>query len=98
MSALHWLLFMVLLFVILHHKTQQKTMGMTVSATNLLKLTSIAAAVIFIIFFAHTVRSNWDFVAYYQGKQMQNPLPYAYQNPYLGEQARWIDLSSVLKY
>lgn len=96
LSVLHWLLFMLLLFVVLHHKTQQKRMGVTVSAINLLKLTSVSVAVILLLFYAHSIRSNWDFVAYYQGKQMQNPLPYAYQNPYLSEQARWIDLSAMM--
>lgn len=96
MSALHWLLFMGLLFVALHHQTRQKIIGLTVSATNLLKLSSISVAVVLVLFYAHSIRSNWDFVAYYQGKQMQNPLPYAYQNPYLGEQARWIDLSAMM--
>lgn len=96
MSALHWLVFMWLLFVVLQHQTRQKTMGLTVSATNLLKLSSISGAIILVVFYAHSIRSNWDFVAYYQGKQMQNPLPYAYQNPYLGEQARWIDLSAMM--
>lgn len=96
MSALHWLVFMLLLFVVMHHKVQHKEVGSTVSATNLLKYSSLLVATILVIFYAHSIRSNWDFVAYYQGKQMQNPLPYAYQNPYLSEQARWIDLSAMM--
>ncbi len=96
LSALHWLLFMLLLFVVMHHKVQHKKIGLTVAATNLLKYSSLSVAAILVVFYAHSTRSNWDFVAYYQGKQMQNPLPYAYQNPYLGEQARWIDLSAMM--
>ena len=96
LSALHWLLFMLLLFVVMHHKVQHKKIGLTIAATNLLKYSSLSAAVILVVFYAHSVRSNWDFVEYYAGQQMQNPLPYAYQNPYLSEQARWIDLSAMM--
>lgn len=96
LSALHWLLFMLLLFVVMNHKVQDKKVGLTVAATNLLKYSNLSVAVILVVFYAHSVRSNWDFVEYYAGKQMQNPLPYAYQNPYLSEQARWIDLSAMM--
>lgn len=96
LSALHWMVFMLLLFVVMHHKVQNKKIGLTVAATNLLKYSSLSVATILVVFYAHSIRSNWDFVSYYQGKQMQNPLPYAYQNPYLGEQARWIDLSAMM--
>lgn len=48
------------------------------------------------VFLVHTMRSNWDFVDFYQGKQREAALPYAHQNLYLAEQAQWIDMSSML--
>ncbi len=69
---------------------------MTIYAQKLSAISVLVITLIFVLFLMHTIRSNWDFVAFYQGKQSENPLPVAKQNPYLSEQARWIDMSAMM--
>ncbi|MCX4189373.1 Wzy polymerase domain-containing protein [Methylophaga sp. OBS3] len=96
MSVIHWFVFIIIIYSLLNHKTNVKQIGITKAAINLTRLTVVSVTSLLIVFYAHTLRANWDFVFYYQGEQMDTPLPYAYKNPYLGDQARWIDLSAIL--
>ncbi len=96
MSAQHWfalLLIMALPFVPLN---KQRTNQMTIYAQKLSAITVLILALFFVLFLSHTIRANWDFVAFYQGKQSEKPLPIAKQNPYLSEQAQWIDMSAMM--
>jgi len=96
MSVLHWSVFIFLLAVINQSAVSHKIKTITVSLSRLTTILLIFLFAGFIVFFAHTIRSNWDFVAFYKGEQNENPLPYAYKNPYLSEQARWIDMSAMM--
>lgn len=96
MSGLHWFVFLVLLGTINQYPISHKTKTITVSLTRLINVMLVILFVVFMAFFAHTFRSNWDFVAFYKGEQNDNPLPYAYKNPYLADQARWIDMSAMM--
>jgi len=96
MSVLHWFVFIFLLAVINQSAVSKKIKAITISLSRLTTILLIFLFAGFIVFFAHTLRSNWDFVAFYKGEQMSKPLPYAYKNPYLSEQARWIDMSAMM--
>jgi hypothetical protein len=78
------------------HLLKQRSNGMTMYAQKLSSITVLTLTLIFMLFLGHTIRANWDFVAFYQGKQSEKPLPVAKQNPYLSEQAEWIDMSAMM--
>lgn len=69
---------------------------MTIYAQKISAMTIFILTLIFGLFLAHTIRANWDFVAFYEGKQSETPLPFAKQNPYLSETAYWIDMSAMM--
>ncbi|MDH5358247.1 MAG: Wzy polymerase domain-containing protein [Gammaproteobacteria bacterium] len=96
MSALHWFVFITLLAVTCRLHARNKIKTITISLTRLLNVISVSLFAIFMVLFVHTIRSNWDFVAFFKGEQNDNPMPYAYKNPYLSEQARWIDMSAIM--
>jgi O-antigen polymerase len=96
MSALHWFVLLLLLFVLFRPQSQSRTLHLSAIARSSLKITSLLLTTLLMLFYVHTLRGNWDFVGFYKGEQMANPLPYAYKNPYLLEQAQWIDMSTIL--
>lgn len=96
MSALHWFTLLLLMAIPFVPLSRQRNNGMTMYAQKLSAITLLTLTLIFVLFLTHTIRSNWDFVAFYQGKQSENPLPIAKQNPYLSEQAQWIDMSALM--
>ncbi|MEX1199837.1 MAG: Wzy polymerase domain-containing protein [Methylophaga sp.] len=96
LSALHWLVFIMLLFMVLRHQAAIKQMTMTVAANRLLTGLIWLFSGLLLWFYIHTVLANRDFLDYYAGNHGETVLPYAYNNPYLAEQARWIDLSAIL--
>jgi O-antigen polymerase len=96
MSGLHWFVFIVLLVMINRHQASNIIKNITVSLSRFINGILITLFIVLMVFFAHTLRSNWDFVAFYKGEQNDNPLPYAHKNPYLADQARWIDMSAMM--
>lgn len=96
MSAVHWFALFLLMALPFMHLSRQRSNGMTMYAQKLSTITLLTLTLIFVLFLIHTIRANWDFVAFYQGKQSENPLPIAKQNPYLSEQAQWIDMSAMM--
>lgn len=96
MSALHWFSLLVLIALPFIHLLRSRANGMTIYGRKLSAISVLTLALIFTLFLAHTIRANWDFVAFYQGRQLENPLPIAKQNPYLSEQAQWIDMSAMM--
>jgi O-antigen polymerase len=96
MSALHWLLFVILLAVIIRHSMIIKQVNLSQMMTSLIKVNLLAGMLICCFFLIHTVRANWDFVSFYKGEQRQETLTIAKQNPYLYRDAVWIDRSSIL--
>lgn len=96
MSSTHWFLFILLFSFPFRHYLVNKSNVMTFSAKRLSRLFLWLTTCLAILFLFHTMRSNWDFVDFYRGENLDKPLPYAYQNPYLREQAVWHDMSSFL--
>jgi O-antigen polymerase len=96
MSAVHWFALLLMMGLPFMHLLKQRSNGMTMYAQKLSSITVLTLTLIFMLFLGHTIRANWDFVAFYQGKQSEKPLPVAKQNPYLSEQAEWIDMSAMM--
>lgn len=96
MSALHWFTFLILISLPFLPLSNGRHNGMTIYAKSLASVSVLVITIIFSIFLVHTIRSNWDFVAFYKGEQSDNPLPIAKKNPYLAYQAQWIDMSAML--
>lgn len=96
MSSLHWLLLSTLIALSFAFRLRRQANSMTVYAHKLSAISILLVTSILILFLLHTVRANWDFVDFYQGKQSHNPLVIAKQNPYLSEQAQWIDMSAMM--
>ncbi len=96
MSAMHWLAFMILLAVPLKLFSTQRNNLMTVYAKKLSAISLLVISLILMAALAHTIRANWDFVSFYKGQQNEDPLPIAKKNPFLSEQAQWIDMSAMM--
>jgi O-antigen polymerase len=96
MSAMHWLAFMILLAVPLKLFSTQRSNLMTVYAKKLSAISLLVISLILMAALAHTIRANWDFVSFYKGQQNEDPLPIAKKNPFLSEQAQWIDMSAMM--
>lgn len=96
MSALHWFTLLLIMALAFVPMLKLCTNHVTIYAQKLSAMTVLTLTLIFVLFLMHTIRANWDFVAFYQGKQSENPLPIAKQNPYLSEQAQWIDMSAMM--
>lgn len=96
MSAMHWLAFMILLAVPLKLFSTQRNNLMTVYAKKLSAISLLVISLILIAALAHTIHANWDFVSFYKGQQNEDPLPIAKKNPFLSEQAQWIDMSALM--
>ncbi|MCX4187662.1 PglL family O-oligosaccharyltransferase, partial [Methylophaga sp. OBS4] len=95
-SILHWFVLVILLALPFSHQLTNRNNSLTIYANKLAAISLWAIVGIFILFLLHTVRSNWDFVAFYKGEQRENPLQIAKQNPYLSDQAQWIDMSAMM--
>jgi O-antigen ligase len=96
LSALHWFILLTLMALPLLHGVRQRSNGMTVSAQRLSSAGLLTVTLVCLLFLTHTIRANWDFVAFYHGEQKENPLSIAKKNPYLSEQAQWIDMSAMM--
>lgn len=96
MSATHWLTFMALIAVPFKLFSSERYNRMTVYAKKLSAISLLVISIIMLVALAHTMRSNWDFVSFYKGQQNVNPLPAAKKNPFLSEQAQWIDMSAMM--
>lgn len=96
MSALHWFVLLTVMALPLLHGVRQRSNGMTVSAQRLSSAGLLTVTLVCLLFLTHTIRANWDFVAFYHGEQKENPLSIAKKNPYLSEQAQWIDMSAMM--
>jgi O-antigen polymerase len=95
-SALPWFVFLVILFVLFRPQSQQRVLQLSAIARSSVKITSLLLTTLLMVFYAHTVRSNLDFIFYAKGEQTSAPMPFAYKNPLLYEQAEWIDMNNIL--
>lgn len=96
MSALHWFLFIFLLVQIFNTELVIKQNKLSEFGQKFTALSIMLIALIMLIFFAHTIRANWDFIAFYKNRYSEQRLSVAKGNPYLSEQARWMDMTTML--
>lgn len=98
MSTLHWFVFMLLMFVVMHHILVYKVIGLTLSASILLKLGNIAMTLVLVMFYAHSLRANWDFIEFVStgNDPEKHRLYFALNNPYLQSTAEWVGMSNIL--
>ncbi len=96
MSALHWFVFLTLLTLPFMHLLRIHTNSMTIYAQKLAAIGALTATIIFILFLLHTIIANRDFPEYYKNPYGEDRLSKALVNPYLGEQARWMDMTTML--
>jgi len=96
-SAIHWFMFIFILTVITTSNPIIKKQDLTISARRSSSLVLALLMLLGFVFFAHTLRSQYDFTEFYQKLNLDKPaFPYALQNPYLGEEARWLQMSEFL--
>lgn len=96
LSMLSYLVFVLLLSQAFSVRTNTVQLNLSASMMGLLRGMLVLLTLILVVFYAHTLRANYQFIGYYQSGQTSNDLDIAYQNPYLGEQARWIDYSAAM--
>jgi len=96
MSALHWLILLVLMSMPFVHLSKPLTNGMTIYAQKLSAITVLSFSLIFVVFISHTMIANRDFPEYYKDPYNDKRLSVALVNPYLREQAQWMDMTTIL--
>jgi O-antigen ligase len=96
-SVVHWILFILLLFILFHNLSIRKPLTMTVMAIKTLGYVGVTIVVSLLLFFSHTIRAHFDFYDFYHSPlSEQVSFKHAYLNPYLREEAQWINMSSIL--
>ncbi|WP_161596153.1 O-antigen ligase family protein [Methylophaga thiooxydans] len=98
MSALHWLVFMLLVAQIFQATLKQRQNLMTPYAKKLASISIVLTSLLVATSLLHTIRANWDFVFFYDGDQSGVPLSIATQNPYLSSEAKWISMGALLNF
>ena len=96
LSMLSFLMFTALLAQVFSVRIKTIQMNLSASMMGLLRVLLVLLTGGGMVFYAHTLMANYQFISYYQSGQSSNDLNLAYQNPYLGEQARWIDYSAAM--
>ncbi|MFW5451445.1 MAG: Wzy polymerase domain-containing protein [Methylophagaceae bacterium] len=96
-SAVHWLLFILIFFMIFQMVSIRKRVAMSMMA---IKTMGYVNAIIFtslLLFLAQTMRAHGDFYDFYHAPlSEQVSFKQAYMNPYLNTEAQWINMSSTL--
>jgi O-antigen polymerase len=96
MSALDWFLLLVILSLPFRHTLVIRHNLMSIYAKRLSSTFIWLMTVVFTLFLLHTIRANWDFVAFYNNTADRNkPFPYAQVNPALAKEADWINMSRI---
>lgn len=97
-SSLHWFVFLTLLWLPLRHfqKQKQATVSKSMKILSQYSLWIAFGGVMF--FLLNTMRANWDFIDFYSKnpKERIEPLHNALANPYLHDQAEWINNSRIM--
>lgn len=84
-SASHWFVFLLLLFVVMQPRAMRLTVKLSPAASKTIKLFSVVGAFLSTGFFAHSMASNIEFEHYLLHKpknMINNPFPIAMHNPY----------------
>jgi O-antigen ligase len=96
-SVVHWILFVLLLSILFQRLTIQRPLSMSTMAKKTVGYASSVLALIVLVFFAQTIRAQFDFFDFYHSPlSEQVSFKHAYANPYLRTEAQWIDMSSIL--
>ena len=96
-SGYHWFLLLTLFVMVSQHQISIKTKTITASLTRLINAMMVIVAIIFLVFFTHTLRAQHDFIEFYQKLNLEKPaFPYALNNPYLAVEGRWLMMSEYL--
>lgn len=96
-SAVHWFLWLVLIFLVLRHQTKIVNVNLSLSATRLVQCVAIFLAVGVTLFMVNTTRAQTDLYNYIVGKNHQPPyLQIALNNLYFQAVAEQISRRSML--
>jgi len=97
-SANHWFVFLILLFVIMQPFQNRYQVNLSGSATSLMKVTALVGVISAISFLSHTLIANLEFKRYVmkQVPQQEEPFPVAMQNPYFSQLATHTVMISLL--
>lgn len=96
MSAVHWFALLLLMMLPFVHLLNKRKNVLTIYAQKLSAMTIMTLTIIFVLFLVHTMRANRDFPDYYKNPYSEKRLSVAITNPYLSEQARWMDMTTLL--
>ncbi|PCJ32051.1 MAG: hypothetical protein COA90_04215 [Gammaproteobacteria bacterium] len=67
LSALHWFLFLILLFIILRHNTITRNLGISRIFSQGLKISAVFISIISSVFLVNSLNVNQDIVSYQKG-------------------------------
>lgn len=97
-SALHWFVFIILIFILLHSFRRAFRKQLSVAANNSIKHLSLSGIFGLVIFSAHTYASSLEFKDYIIGKaNSDDPFTYAMENPYFKRLATHAVMTSMYK-
>jgi len=96
-SASHWFVFLLLLYVVMRPSTQRHQINLSNPATQLLKLIAILGGVTSIIFLSFTMIANLEFKRYLlkDVPKGSDPFPLAIHHPYFKELAAHTIMTSL---
>jgi len=96
-SAEHWFVFLILLFVIFQPKRYVKTLILSNSARNLIKIIAISSGTLSLLFLSHTMAANLEFKRHIMKNTPigEEPFSIAMQNPYFKTLATNTMMSSL---
>jgi O-antigen polymerase len=96
-SIIHWILFVLLLSILFQNSLVRRQLRLSAMAKKTVGYTSSVLLLIVLMFFAQTIRAQFDFVDFhYSPLSEQVSFEHAYANPYLRSEAQWINMSSIL--
>lgn len=97
-SAIHWFIFIFLVFVLLHPFKQSLNKKISIAANNSIRYLSLSGMLVLILFSAHTYASSLEFKNYITGQiEGDAPFPYAMENPYFKRLATHTVMTSMYK-
>ncbi len=97
-SALHWFVFLLLLFIVCHPTRRSYRLILSSAARISLKVLAIGSAIVLTLFMAHSMRANLEFKRFVTHKSILDHPPFsvALHNPYFKELAAQTLMTSLL--
>ncbi len=98
-SASHWFVFLLLLFVVLQPSTQRYRINLSNAAIKMVKVVAVSGGVVAIVFLASTMVANLEFKRYLLKEEVKgrNPFPVSMYHPYFKRLATQTMMASLLK-